>query len=132
MSHVFSERLSLFSVYRTEACVAYAKQAYIRYKIEKNALDFYFISRGVRTKQESFEPFPSPTKGDIILMDALSYLYNIVFEDLFLHQSHGFRKGRGLLLSLCFMEVQSWGRVDRLMLSDIVKCFDSIDHGLLI
>ena len=31
--------IGLCSVYRTEACVAYAKQAYIGYKIEKNALD---------------------------------------------------------------------------------------------
>jgi hypothetical protein len=32
-----SSRLDGCSVYRTAACVAYAKQAYIGYKIEKNA-----------------------------------------------------------------------------------------------
>lgn len=36
-----------------------------------------------------------PHKGDIIVIEALSLLLNIVFEDLFLPQSHGFRKGRG-------------------------------------
>lgn len=41
-----------------------------------------------------------PNKTDIIVMDALSHLLNIIFEDLFLSQSHGFRKGRGLLPDL--------------------------------
>jgi hypothetical protein len=34
-------------------------------------------------------------------MDALSYLLNIVFEEIFLPQSHGFRKGRGPITSFC-------------------------------
>lgn len=42
-----------------------------------------------------------PNKGDIIVMDALSYLLNIVFEEIFLPQSHGFRKGRGPITSFC-------------------------------
>ena len=42
-----------------------------------------------------------PNKGDIIVIDALSYLLNIVFEEIFLPQSHGFRKGRGPITSFC-------------------------------
>lgn len=45
-------------------------------------------------------------------------------------QSHGFRKGRGPITF--FFEVQRWGQVDRLIKADVVKCFDNIDHGLLI
>lgn len=71
-----------------------------------------------------------PNKADIIVMDALSQLLKIVFDDLFVPQSHGFRKGRGPITF--FLEFQSWGRVDRLKQSDVVKCFDNIDHGLLI
>lgn len=33
---------------------------------------------------------------------------------------------------LFFLEVQGWGQVDRLIKSDIVGCFDNIDHELLI
>lgn len=71
-----------------------------------------------------------PNKTDIIVMDALSHLLNIIFEDLFLSQSHGFRKGRGPITF--FIKIRSWNRVDKLMKSDIVKSFDNIDHGLLI
>lgn len=69
-----------------------------------------------------------PNKTEIIVMDALSHLLNIIFEDLFLSQSHGFRKGRGPITF--FIQIRSWNRVDKLMKSDIVKSFDNIDHGL--
>lgn len=71
-----------------------------------------------------------PNKGDIIVMDALSHLLNIIFDDVFFSFSHGFRKGRGPISF--FLEVQGWGQVDRLIKSDIVGCFDNIDHELLI
>ncbi len=32
-----------------------------------------------------------PDKADILVMDALSHLLNLVFEDIFLTNSHGFR-----------------------------------------
>jgi len=31
-----------------------------------------------------------------------------------------------------FFQVKDWGKVERLIKSDIVGCFDNIDHGLLI
>lgn len=34
-----------------------------------------------------------PNKADIIVMDTLSLLLNVVFEDIFLPSSHGWRKG---------------------------------------
>lgn len=36
-----------------------------------------------------------PYKSDIIIMDALSLLLNVIFENLFLTYSHGFRKDKG-------------------------------------
>ena len=41
----------------------------------------------------------TPCKKDLIVMEALSLLLNIVYEDVFLTNSHGFRKGGGPLPS---------------------------------
>lgn len=46
-------------------------------------------------KPGQLRPITQPDKADLIVMDALPQKENIVFEDLFLTQSHGFRKGRG-------------------------------------
>lgn len=37
---------------------------------------------------------PSPCKKDLIVMEALSLLLNKVYENVFLTNSHGFRRGR--------------------------------------
>ena len=57
-------------------------------------------------------------------------LLNIVFEDIFSHQSHGFRRGRGPITF--FTQMQTWGRLDKLIKADIRKCFDNIDHTFLL
>lgn len=64
------------------------------------------------------------------MMDAISKLLGVIFEDVLLPCSHGFRPGRGAITF--FLQVKSWGSLDRLMKADIVKCFDNIDHELLI
>lgn len=81
-------------------------------------------------KPGQFRPITQPKKVDIIVMDSLSHLLNLVFEDIFLACSHGFRKGLGAITF--FLQIHSWGPVDRVIKSDIVGCFDNIDHGLLI
>ena len=59
----------------------------------------------------------------------MRFLIYYVFEDIFLLHSHGFRKGRGPITF--FLQVQNWGPVDILVKSDIVGCFDNINHRLL-
>ena len=49
---------------------------------------------------------------------------NIVFEDIFLTYSHGFRKGRGVIPF--FAHVQKLEKVDRLIQADIVGYFINI------
>lgn len=71
----------------------------------------------------------TPCKKDLIVMEALSLLFNIVYEDVLLTHSHGFWKGRGPITF--FAHVDSWGTVDRFLKADIVGCFDNIDHTLL-
>jgi len=54
-------------------------------------------------------------------------LLNIVFEDIFLTYSHGFRKGRGVITF--FAHVPKLGKVDRLIQADIVGSFYHLhDH----
>ena len=65
-------------------------------------------------------------------MEVLSLLLNRVYEDVFLTDSHGFRKGRGPITF--FAHVDSWGTVDRFIKAQTLLdrgCFDNIDHTLL-
>lgn len=62
-------------------------------------------------KPGKLRPITQPNKVDILIMDALSHLLNIIFEDIFVPQSHGFRQGRGSISF--FLQVQGWGSVDR-------------------
>lgn len=80
-------------------------------------------------KPGELRPITQPAKRDLIILDGISYLLNLVYEEIFLDSSHGFRKGRGPITF--FYELHGWGPVDRLIKSDIVKCFDNIDHKQL-
>lgn len=51
---------------------------------------FYFIPKPGKIRQ-----ITQPYKEDIIIMDALSLLLNVIFENLFFTYSHGFRKEKG-------------------------------------
>lgn len=81
-------------------------------------------------KPDQLRPITQPNEKDIPVMDSISFLLNLVYKDIFLDTSHGFRRGRGPITF--FSELHSWGQVDRLIKSDIVKCFDNINHDLLI
>lgn len=81
-------------------------------------------------KPGQLRPITQPNEKDIPVMDSIAFLLNLVYKDIFLDTSHGFRKGRGPITF--FQELHSWGQMDRLIKSDIVKCFDNINHDLLI
>lgn len=81
-------------------------------------------------KPGKLRPITPPARRDRIVMDGMAILLNIVFESTFLPCSHGFRPGKG---PLTFMTcVENWRDVDRLIKADVVACFDSIDHQILI
>lgn len=79
-------------------------------------------------KPGELRPITQPAKKDIIVMDDISYLLNKVYAEIFLETSHGSRKGCGPITF--FSNFHGWGPIDRLIKSDIVKCFDNIDHRL--
>lgn len=72
-------------------------------------------------------PITQPHKKDIIVLDALSSLLNVVFESIFLPKSHGFIRRRGPITFFTQM-----GKLDKLIKADVAKCFDNIDHELLL
>lgn len=80
-------------------------------------------------KPGEVRPITQPATCDRIVMDSISYLLNKTYGSIFLGTSHGFRKGRGPITF--FSEFHKWGPLDRLVKSDVVKCFDNIDHELL-
>ena len=80
-------------------------------------------------KPGKLRPITQPHREDRIVMEALLHVLDIVFEDIFITYSHGFRKGRGPITF--FAHVERWGKVDRLIKADIVGCFDNIDHEIL-
>lgn len=64
-------------------------------------------------------------------MDAFSHLLNVIFDDVFLSHSHGFRKEKVEALLPFFLEVKGVGE-SRIIKADVLGCFDKIDHVLLI
>lgn len=81
-------------------------------------------------KPGELRPITQPNEKDIPVMDSISILLNLVYENVFLDTSHGFRKGRGPITF--FSDLHKWGQLDRLIKTDIVKCFDNINHDQLV
>lgn len=73
-------------------------------------------------------PITQPYKQDIIILDALSLLLNVIFENIFQTFYHGFRKEKGALTF--FAHIEGWEKIFQLIKADIVGCFDNIDHAL--
>lgn len=69
-----------------------------------------------------------PHMADRLVLAALAELLDIVFD--LSPDSHGFRKRKGL--TTFFKQVEGWGPLDRLIKADVVKCFDTIDHQLIL
>lgn len=83
-----------------------------------------------KAKAGSFRPITQPDERDTLLMDGIASTLNLAYQNRFLGLSHGFRKGRGSLTF--FSDLHSWGRLNRIIKADVVKCFDNINHDLLI
>lgn len=52
------------------------------------------------------------------------------FDTTFIGCSHGFRLERGC--HSAFEEIRSWRKVEKIYNLDIVKCFDNLDHQILL
>lgn len=83
-------------------------------------------------KPGQFRPITEPAGRDRIVMQGLSHLLSVLYEPEFSPSSHGFRPKRGLLTFFAALSKCGYGKVERVIKADIVKCFDNIDHNILL
>ena len=81
-------------------------------------------------KKGGTRPLGLPTWSDKLVQDVLRTLLEAYYEPQFRDSSHGFRPGRGCHTALA--RVHSWKAVTWFIEGDISKCFDRIDHDLLL
>jgi group II intron reverse transcriptase/maturase len=72
-----------------------------------------------------------PTWSDKLLQDVVRQILEAYYEPQFSHYSHGFRPGRGCHTALTQI-VKGWSGTRWFIEGDISKCFDRLDHDVLI
>jgi len=81
-------------------------------------------------KDGKLRPLGMPTWSDKLLQEAIRSLLEAYFEPQFSRHSHGFRPGRGCHTAL--REIQTIGKGTKWFIEgDLSKCFDRIDHSVL-
>jgi group II intron reverse transcriptase/maturase len=87
-----------------------------------------YIEKKNSTKKR---PLGIPTWSDKIVQEVMRTILEAYYEPQFSHHSHGFRPGRGCHTAL--KEIQMiWPGTVWFIEGDISKCFDSLDHTVLI
>lgn len=81
-------------------------------------------------KNGKLRPLGMPTWSDKLLQEVIRSLLEAYYEPQFSYRSHGFRPGRGCHTAL--REIQTVGKGTKWFVEgDLSKCFDSIDHSVL-
>lgn len=81
-------------------------------------------------KSGGTRPLGLPTWSDKLLQDVVRSLLEAYYEPQFRDSSHGFRPRRGCHTAL--FRVQQWKAISWFIEGDISKCFDKIDHSVLL
>jgi group II intron reverse transcriptase/maturase len=81
-------------------------------------------------KSGGTRPLGLPTWSDKLLQDVIRSLLGAYYEPRFRDSSHGFRPRRGSHTAL--YRVKQWKAVTWFIEGDISKCFDKIDHEVLL
>jgi len=81
-------------------------------------------------KKGGTRPLGLPTWSDKLLQDVIRSLLEAYYEPQFRTSSHGFRPDRGCHSALAC--VRRWKAVTWFIEGDIAKCFDRIDHSVLL
>lgn len=82
-------------------------------------------------KKGGRRPLGLPTWSDKLLQDVIRQILEAYYEPQFSHYSHGFRPGRGCHTALTQV-VEGWSGTRWFIEGDISKCFDRLDHDVLI
>ena len=81
-------------------------------------------------KSGGTRPLGLPTWSDKLLQDVIRSLLGAYYEPQFRNSSHGFRPDRGCHTALS--RVTQWKAITWFIEGDIAKCFDRIDHEVLL
>jgi group II intron reverse transcriptase/maturase len=81
-------------------------------------------------KKGGTRPLGLPTWSDKLLQDVLRSLLEAYFEPQFRESSHGFRPRRGCHTALA--RIHQWKAITWFIEGDIAKCFERIDHTILL
>jgi RNA-directed DNA polymerase len=76
-------------------------------------------------------PLGVPTADDKLVQGVAKLLLEAIYEPVFSHHSHGFRRNRSCHTALSVIQ-DTWNGVKWLVDVDVVGFFDNIDHGILL
>ena len=76
-------------------------------------------------------PLGIPTALDRLIQEVVRSILDLVYEPIFVSQSHGFRKERSCHTALDSIR-HGWNGTKWFVEVDIVGCFDNIDHSVLL
>jgi len=81
-------------------------------------------------KNGKFRPLGLPDWSDKLVQEVIRLLLNAYYEPQFSDHSHGFRPERGCHSTL--QEIKTWDGTAWFLEGDISKCFDRLDHQVLL
>src|SRR4051795_9711439 len=76
-------------------------------------------------------PLGIPTWSDKLLQEVVRLILEAYYEPQFNDHSHGFRPGRGCHTALTAIQ-RRWPSTTWFIEGDVSKCFDSLDHRVLL
>jgi RNA-directed DNA polymerase len=80
---------------------------------------------------KKLRPLGVPTADDKLVQGVVKLLLEAIYEPVFSHRSHGFRRNRSCHTALASIQ-DGWRGVKWLVDVDVVGFFDNIDHGILL
>ena len=81
-------------------------------------------------KHGKMRPLGLPDWSDKLVQEVMRLLLNAYYEPQFSDHSHGFRPERGC--HTAFREIKKWDGTAWFIEGDISKCFDKLDHQILL
>lgn len=82
-------------------------------------------------KNGQLRPLGIPGPRDKIIQEGMKLILEAIFEPTFLEYSHGFRPGKSTHTAINYYKMK-FGQIKWFIEGDIKKCFDSLDHKLLV